>query len=103
MNNPDCIVKNLVAKDEKQIAEGVSIIQERWIDDSTHRVNKKITLNKNGEKSVFNESVRMYSLQEIRDMLPIERLELTEVFGDFDGSEYGSDLPRMILVGEKVV
>ena len=101
--NPDCIVKNLVAKDEKQIAEDVSIIQERWIDDSTHRVNKKITLNKNGEKSVFNESVRMYSLQEIIEMLPSEGLRLTEVYGDFDGSEYGSDSPRMILIGEKIV
>jgi len=101
--NPDCVVKNLVARDEKQIAEGVSIVQERWIENSTHRVNKRITLIKNGEKSVFNESVRMYNLQEIKNMLTYEGLRLMEVYGDFDGSEYVLDSPRMILVGKKIV
>jgi SAM-dependent methyltransferase len=99
--NPDQVIRNLVARDEKRISDDISVIQERWIDDLTHRVNKRITLIKNNEKSVFNESVRMYSLQEITKMLPDDGLLLTGVYGDFDGSEYDLNSSRMILIGEK--
>ena len=99
--NPDCVARNLVEKDEKEISEGLHIIQERWIDTSTRRINKKITMIRNGKESVYKESVRMYSHREIRDMLSMTGLKLTETYGDFDGSEYTQDSPRMILIGEK--
>jgi len=82
-------------------AEGLHIIQERWIDASTRRINKKITMIRNGKESAYRESVRMYSYREIRDMLSMAGLKLTETYGDFDGSEYTQDSPRMILIGEK--
>jgi hypothetical protein len=97
--NPDYVVDNLVEKDEKQISDGISVIQERWIENS--RVNKKITMTKNGETSFYNESVRMYSLQEIKDMLIQVGLRLSEIYGNFDDSVYNQNSPRMILIGEK--
>lgn len=96
--NPDCIIRNLIDKDEKTILD-ISLIQERWIDNLTHRVNKKITMIKDGKSSIFHESVRLYSLNEIREMADKVGLKLTDVYGDFDGSEYVSDSPRMILIG----
>jgi ubiquinone/menaquinone biosynthesis C-methylase UbiE len=97
--NPDYVVDNLVEKDEKQISDGISVIQERWIENS--RVNKKITMTKNDESSVYNESVRMYSLQEIKDMLIQVWLRLGQTYGDFDLSEYNQNSMRMILIGDK--
>lgn len=98
--NPDYIVKNLVEKDEK-IISGLLIKQERWIDIAKHRVNKRITITVDDKSSVFNESVRMYSLDEIKAMLGKSYLQLTDVYGDFDGSEYSPNSPRMILIGKK--
>jgi len=43
----------------------------------------------------------MYSHGEIRDMLLAAGLKLTETYGDFAGSEYTQDSPRMILIGQK--
>jgi len=97
--NPDYVTSNLVEKDEKKISDEISIIQERWIENS--RINKKITIIKNGETLFYNESVRMYSLQEIKDMLNNVGLILNETYGNFDGSEYNEDSMRMILIGSK--
>ncbi|HGE69345.1 TPA: class I SAM-dependent methyltransferase [Candidatus Poribacteria bacterium] len=99
--NPDYVVNNLVEKDEKTLS-GLLIKQERWIDSLKCRVNKKITIIANGESSVFNESVRMYSLDEIKVMLGKSKLRLTDVYGDFDGAEYNVNSPRMILIGRKI-
>jgi SAM-dependent methyltransferase len=127
--NPDYVVRNLVERDEKNLgppsaliptevgdpnirlpkaaapsakkAEGLRVIQERWIDTSAQRINKKITLIRNGKESTYRESVRMYSHREMRNMLSKAGLKLTETYGDFDGSEYTQDSPRMILMGEK--
>lgn len=99
--NPDYVVKNLVDRDEKEISGGLKAIQERWIDHLKKRINKKITLIKDGEKSFFNESVRMYSLQEMKKMIGEAGLKLIKVYGNFIGSEYGQDSPRMVLIGEK--
>lgn len=98
--NPDHVTRNLVEKDEKQIPGGIRLIQERWIDASTRRINKKLTLIKDGKESTYKESVRMYSHREMRDMLLKAGLMLKETYGNFDGSEYTHDSPRMILVGK---
>jgi len=98
--NPYYVIKNLVKRDEKDIANGAHLIQERWVDESKKRVNKTITLVKEGKESVYSESVRMYSLQEMEDMLSASGLSLTEVYGDFSGTGYSKDSPRMILLGK---
>jgi SAM-dependent methyltransferase len=97
--NPDYVMDNLVEKDEKQVSDDIKLIQERWVENS--RVNKKITMIKNGETSFYNESVRMYSLQEIKCMLNQAGLMLNKTYGNFDGSEYNKDSMRMILIGSK--
>lgn len=99
--NPDYVKKNLVEKDEKKINGGINVIQKRWIDDAKRRINKQVTLIKDDKKSIYNESVRLYSLQEMREMLSTAGLKLTEAYGDFDSSKYSKDSPRMILLGIK--
>lgn len=99
--NPDCVAANLVERDEKDISDSIHVIQERWIDASPRRINKKITLIRDGEESTYRESVRMYSHQEMKDMLSKAELKLTETYGDFADSEYTQDSPRMVLMGER--
>jgi SAM-dependent methyltransferase len=99
--NPDHVVKNLVDRDEKDISDGIHVIQERWIDDADHRVNKRLTLIRDGEKSTYRESVRMYSHKEMRDMIAEAGLRLIKTYGDFNGAKYEQNSPRMILIGEK--
>jgi SAM-dependent methyltransferase len=99
--NPDSVAKSLVKRDEKDIAGGIHVIQERWIDESPRRINKKITLIRDGKESYYRESVRMYSYEEMMDMLSGAGLRLTETYGDFADSEYTKDSPRMVLMGEK--
>ncbi len=99
--NPDHVASNLTERDEKEISEGLYVIQERWIDTSPRRINKRITLIRDGKESIYRESVRMYSHREMKDMLSAAGLKLTETYGDFTSSEYTQHSPRMILIGEK--
>ena len=99
--NPENVARNLVEKDEKDIAEGIHVIQERWIDESPRRISKKITLIRDDEESIYRESVRMYSHEEMVKMLSEANLELLETYGDFDDSEYNQDSTRMVLIGRK--
>lgn len=101
--NPDHVVDNLVSKDEKDISEGIHIIQERWIDKQRHRINKKITLIRDGKEESYEESVRLYSHEEMKDMLYEAGLQLSETYGDFLGTKFNRKSPRMILIGYKIV
>jgi len=99
--NPDNVAANLVERDEKDISGGIHVIQERWIDASPRRVNKKITLVRDGKEFHYRESVRMYSHEEMVDMLSAAGLKLTATYGDFASSEYTRNSPRMVLIGER--
>ncbi len=99
--NPENVARSLVERDEKDIQNGIHLVQERWIDESPRRINKKITMIKDDEESVYRESVRMYSHEEMRDMIAASGLKLTHTYGDFADSEYNSDSTRMVLIGER--
>ncbi len=99
--NPENVAENLVEKDEKDIAGGTHVIQERWIDESPRRINKKITLIREGEESIYRESVRMYTHAEMLEMLSAANLEVMETYGNFADAGYSQNSTRMILIGEK--
>lgn len=100
--NPDYVVDNLINKDEKDISEGIHITQERWIDEQRCRINKKITLIKDGKEKNYEESVRLYSHEEMKYMLNKAGLQLSETYGDFLGTKFNKKSPRMILIGYKI-
>ncbi len=52
-----------------------------------------------GERSL---TLRLYSLRELTDMMEASGLEVQAAFGDYDGSPYAVNSPRMILVGRRV-
>jgi SAM-dependent methyltransferase len=79
--------------------EGVTIEEERWIEDD--RINKTITLSRNGDATTYRESVRLYTLDDLRALYADVGLDLVATFGDYDGAPHTPDSPRLLLYAEK--
>jgi SAM-dependent methyltransferase len=86
----------MVQRETRQTPTGEVQI-ERWFDSSDRSFNKRITI---GQKR-YLERVRGYDLGEISEMFASCNLSIRSAFGDFDGSEYTTTSPRLILVGTK--
>jgi len=96
--NAPYVRAHLVPESEKENG-GVHVRQERWIEGP--RVNKRITLTKNGEARTFVESVRLLTRDDFRRMYTEAGLKVIETFGDYDGSPHTDESPRLILVARK--
>jgi SAM-dependent methyltransferase len=99
--NRDFVVANLVPREHQQ-REGYDVEIERWFDQRTQRVNKRIRVHAHHQKvQTFLESVRAYTRQEVEDALGMAGLTVDRLFGDFQGEPFRSDSERLILVGHK--
>lgn len=100
--NKDHVIANLVPSDEKVI-EDVRITQERRYDEEKERVEKKITIQSDGIAREYYESVRLYTIDEMRVLLARTGLELLDTYGDFDGRAFTEESPRLILTGKRKI
>lgn len=96
--NSTYVLNTLVDKDER-IENDLRIIQKRWIEGD--RINKEITIRKNGDSNKFFESVKMYSREELINMLENAGMKIQRVFGDYKGSEFSNESPRTIIFAQK--
>jgi len=99
--NPLHVMATLVPRSEKTHGER-RIEEERWIESSGPRVNKRTRVYR-GEslESESMESVRLYSLDEMRAALSGAGLDIENVHGDYAGAPYTESSPRMIFVGQR--
>lgn len=98
--NKSYVLEHLVPIDMRE--EGDFLLrQERFYDRTSERIEKKITLKENGETREYFESVRLYTLDEMQQLLTKTELELENVYGDFDGSAFTPASPRLLLVGRR--
>lgn len=97
--NSNYVKKNLIPKHKERIGKLI-VEQERYIENS--RIKKKIKLINGGIKSTYFESVKLYSPDEIYEMLRSVNLKVKTIFGNYDGSEFNNDSPRLIVFGEKI-
>ena len=79
--------------------EGVTIEETRWIDDD--RINKEITLSQNGTSTTYTESVRLYTLDDLRTLYDNVGLDLVTTFGDYNGAPHTPNSPRLLLHARK--
>ena len=87
---------------ETQALDGREAAIERWYDDKSHRINKRIAVRAPGEPSrTFLESVRVYQPEEVTIGLRWAGLEVEGLFGNFHGDSYERDSERLILLGRK--
>jgi SAM-dependent methyltransferase len=98
--NEQWTLSHLVPRDERR-DNGLLVVQERHFDPVRHRLEKKILLEEGDDVREYFESVRVYSHEEMLDMLSRARLKLRKIFGDWDGTPYDRDTPRMILISQK--
>lgn len=97
--NPGYVESTLVPYDSNQIGN-IRIEQERFIENS--RVIKHIQLKDGETKHQFHESVKLYQLEDILEMMRSCGLRPLEIFGDRAGNEYNEKSTRMIIIGEKI-
>jgi len=94
--NIDRELSRLVVREERQMESGKVLI-ERWFDTFDRSFNKRITI---GDRR-FMERVRGYDLDEISIMFTRAGLQIRDIFGDFAGSAFDKESPRMILIGKR--
>lgn len=90
--NRSSVESRLVPRSEREEG-GRRIVEERSMEGD--RVVKRILVS--GEE--FIESVRLFTLDEMREGMVAAGLELTGTYGSFGGEEYGEASDRMILTG----
>lgn len=87
---------------ERQERGGQVVDIHRWYDAATRRINKRISLEREGSPTrTYLESVRAYTPDEVVNGLNGAGLEITTTYGGFQGEPSGGDSERLIFVGRK--
>ena len=103
--NREYVISTLVPSDRRTV-EGMEVEQRRWItgdpsEAGDHvRINKQVRIREDGAERSYDESVRMYTLEELEALMERTGLKVTQTYGDFDGRPVSGDAPRNILVGQ---
>jgi ubiquinone/menaquinone biosynthesis C-methylase UbiE len=99
--NRDHVIAALVERDEKTLA-GRHIENVRCLTDGCRRVEKTTTVtDADGKVRRFHESVRMYSRQEMIEMLRAAGFADVTCYGSLDGDVCSATSQRLILIAEK--
>jgi SAM-dependent methyltransferase len=100
--NPEAVRSKLVPHSERQVGH-ITIIEDRRIDNGC--VKKDIVLTEPSKvERRYSEQVKLYGLPDFKQMLSTTSLEITEVYGDYAGSEYDpATSARLIMVGSRKV
>ncbi len=97
--NSRYLQQNLVESSE-EILGGVKIHQFRKIKEN--RVTKEIVITKNGNLSQFEESVRMFTKDELVNAIQNIGFDIYKTFGDFLGNKFEQfTSPRLIMICKK--
>jgi hypothetical protein len=102
--NRDRVLAELTPAETSETTEddGQRVDVQRWYDAATCRINKRITVSPPGRPARnYLESVRAYSKEEVTIGLSWAGLELTDLYGNFQGDPFQSDSERLILLGRK--
>ncbi len=99
--NREQVLAELKAHESQRIG-GRDVAIERWYDPATRRINKRMRLAASGGRpTTYLESVRAYSSEEVTIGARWAGLEVDALYGDFSGTEYKRESPRLIVVGHK--
>jgi SAM-dependent methyltransferase len=95
------LARRYQATSSTECGDGVLLIQRHEICEDWTSCRNEWILVKDGTARTFNFQTRLYSGQEMKDMLQRAGFEEVKVFGDLDGNKYGVDADRLIAVGRK--
>ncbi len=106
--NREVVLANLKAQEIQEIA-GRRVHIERWYDQDSRRINKRMRLEmrESGGKTrparTYLESVRAYSHDEVTIGARWAGLVVDDLYGNFQGDPFDRDSERLILLGHKPV
>jgi len=99
--NKDHLLANLVTEEERQLGTARVRITRR-LSQSRRRVEKRTEVwRQQGERQVYEESVRVYAADELEAMLSAAGLSTMRRYGSFAGTPFRADSPRLILVSSR--
>lgn len=103
MLNREWVIVNQVQKDWHIGPDGSAYLENRELDLLTSRnhVTFHSVSKDGGLKELGGHHIRLYTLAEMAAMLGRAGLELTDTYGDYDGSPYGVASRRMIVLAQK--
>jgi len=97
--NPEHLAKNLRPSSQKTV-DDLEIDEKRRIENG--RVRKRITITSADDEVGFEESVRLFDRETIREMLESSGFSIQAVLGDYAGNAYeAKDSPRMLVFARK--
>ena len=80
---------------------GSLVIEQRRRITPDDRVEKEVEITGQDGQRRHTESVKLYSRHQIEQMFAQASLEITAIWGDFQGAEHSPDSPRLIIMGHK--
>lgn len=89
-------VRATLVPESTRTEDDLAIEQKRWIENG--RIEKDITLRRNGSEETFHESVRLLALDDFRRLYTRAGLHLEDTFGNYDGAPHDESSPRLILL-----
>jgi ubiquinone/menaquinone biosynthesis C-methylase UbiE len=99
--NREHVIANLVERDEK-VLPGRRVYNFRCLTEGCQRVEKSTTVVTDaGETREFHESVRLYSRDEMVDMLTQSGFVDIRTYGSLEGQPYELQSPRLVVVAQK--
>lgn len=101
INQPG-LMRRYDSKGWDEMGDGTIWIDERRYDARTGRNEvRHLVIRPDGRRQELAHSLRVYTCPELSSLLERAGLSPERVWGDFDGSEYGMDSPRMIVGARK--
>lgn len=94
-------VGTLIHTDTHTLSNGRVVTTEHTIDPAAMRWSMTRTWKEGDSTQRYTTNIRLFSLPELTHMLSAQGLRIEQVWGDFHGSSFGFDSPRMILRAKK--
>jgi SAM-dependent methyltransferase len=101
VENRDGLLMRYQSRDWWQTEFGDLVMEERRFDPVKGRGHTKILLIREGRKVEHNLSIRWYSIPELTRMLEDVGMHIHSLYGGLDGSAYGLEAMRLVVVAEK--
>ncbi len=92
--NKDYLINNLIAESSKKIND-LNIKEIRYI--KNERVVKKITIQKQNEKKIYFESVKLYDVETLSNVLKKIGFTINNIFGDYFGNKFEKENSKRLI------
>ncbi len=100
--NADYVRSNFLPENRFELSGNIDVIEKREI--LNNRIVKNITLTEKGKPEntkSYRESVRLYSKNDLEEIMEESGLRVIQCFGDYKGNEWTTGSERTIIIGRR--